>query len=658
MVELRGIKVIADKKAAIENLTLNLQDKGIVVINGKNEDEKSAFLKLVGGNIKKFSGAIVYDGSVYIQKNFAEYTEYVASYISSSSKVQSDISVKSNLGTQISEEVAHEVLKRIGLDDKADEKAEVLSESEKRKLYIGRALANQKKILVLDNIFNGLSKEEYDSLLLLIEDVSRQKLVVISNISDERKLGLNIAEEVDIDKCQIQADNASHKEKSFINKFKSFFKEHKAMHISFSVLLTLLLTATSVFFSIGSFNYSDTVVNSRSSEINNCFLVSDEDTSKVARGTSFYYRKANNLTPLVWQKSNRDQLTETSLSALGAITLGEGAPHGYFYSITAGRDLLLRTDNTIEILFPEYLLQSLNERLGWNESNEMSMLDRFNEKYPDYYQNLFNWDNNNEVDFEFVGVYRSNFNWSYDDYSLLQEVNSLEFMESQPEPNTLVDYYSNAHEYAADFAPQMAESSLFIVAQMPDGLTKADLPYALSAYNKDLYKETLEERTNVFPGYLSSASPYYSLMKPERIIDGETTNNYAFLHSWSAQYLRYVLLAITVATMLSLIVVFNKEDKAENAIDYANGESSQKIALRQMLKTLIAIGIPFLVSIIFGVVISYGVSVALSSNLFCTLTSNPIFLLFDPQWLVLFLIGLFLVVGLSFVVTKLQVKKA
>jgi branched-chain amino acid transport system ATP-binding protein len=76
-------------------------------------------------------------------------------------------------------EEAHDVLERVGLADRAEERAQNLSHGEKRKLEVGIALAGDPDVLLLDEPNAGVSSESVGEIIDLIREVSEDHAVLL-----------------------------------------------------------------------------------------------------------------------------------------------------------------------------------------------------------------------------------------------------------------------------------------------------------------------------------------------------------------------------------------------------------------------------------------------------------------------------------------------
>ena len=76
-------------------------------------------------------------------------------------------------------EEAEAILARVGLLEQANRPAGTLSHGEKRNLEVGIALAGDPEILLLDEPTSGVSSEDVDTVVDLIEDVSEDHTVLL-----------------------------------------------------------------------------------------------------------------------------------------------------------------------------------------------------------------------------------------------------------------------------------------------------------------------------------------------------------------------------------------------------------------------------------------------------------------------------------------------
>ncbi|MFW6448256.1 MAG: ABC transporter ATP-binding protein [Halobacteriota archaeon] len=74
---------------------------------------------------------------------------------------------------------AEAILERVGLEAVADRTAANLSHGEKRNLEVGIALAGDPEVLLLDEPTSGVSSEDVDEVVQLIEDVAEDHTILL-----------------------------------------------------------------------------------------------------------------------------------------------------------------------------------------------------------------------------------------------------------------------------------------------------------------------------------------------------------------------------------------------------------------------------------------------------------------------------------------------
>ena len=70
-------------------------------------------------------------------------------------------------------------LARLGLGDKADQRASALTQVDLRKLELARALATRPRLLILDEVMAGLSSSEVDEMLGIVLTLNTGGITVI-----------------------------------------------------------------------------------------------------------------------------------------------------------------------------------------------------------------------------------------------------------------------------------------------------------------------------------------------------------------------------------------------------------------------------------------------------------------------------------------------
>ena len=93
-------------------------------------------------------------------------------------------------------EKAMELLKIVGLDDVADEKATSLPYGKQRRLEIARALATDPKLLLLDEPAAGMNPQETDELGAFIKDIKERFNLTVFMIEHHMNLVMDVSDRI------------------------------------------------------------------------------------------------------------------------------------------------------------------------------------------------------------------------------------------------------------------------------------------------------------------------------------------------------------------------------------------------------------------------------------------------------------------------------
>ena len=185
---------------AISNLTLYMDEGELRTIIGPNGAGKSSMLDLITGRTKPDTGSIEFEG----KHSLAQMNEYEIYRLGIGRKFQTptvytDHSVFENLVLSLEgsrgvwaslfsrispaqRDRIHEILKTINLTDKADSKAGALAHGQKQWLEIGMLLAQNAKLLLVDEPAAGMTDEEtHRTGELLLSLAGRHTIVVIEH---------------------------------------------------------------------------------------------------------------------------------------------------------------------------------------------------------------------------------------------------------------------------------------------------------------------------------------------------------------------------------------------------------------------------------------------------------------------------------------------
>ncbi|WP_419494020.1 methionine ABC transporter ATP-binding protein [Chryseobacterium bernardetii] len=203
MIEIRNIsKKFHQKKQAfkaLDQVSLNIDKGDIVGIIGFSGAGKSTLIRTVNLLERPDEGHIIINGKDFTQlssKQLAEERKKIGMIFQhfnllSSRTVFDNVALPLELDhsgkDQINKKV-NELLKIVGLEDKANDYPKSLSGGQKQRVAIARALANDPHLLLCDEATSALDPVTTQSILQLLKDINQRLGITILLITHEMEV--------------------------------------------------------------------------------------------------------------------------------------------------------------------------------------------------------------------------------------------------------------------------------------------------------------------------------------------------------------------------------------------------------------------------------------------------------------------------------------
>ncbi len=177
--------------AALTGVDLAVEEQSITGLIGPNGAGKTTLFNVISGLQVPDSGRVLLEGDDItslkpyqrgrrgIGRTFQRLEVFGSMTVRDNIRVAADILKDHNRSAPDPVAVADEVLDRVGLRDVAHERADKLPTGMARLVEVGRALAVQPKVLLLDEPSSGLDEAETDGLADLLEELAGQGLAVL-----------------------------------------------------------------------------------------------------------------------------------------------------------------------------------------------------------------------------------------------------------------------------------------------------------------------------------------------------------------------------------------------------------------------------------------------------------------------------------------------
>ena len=193
MIDVKDIKVSYDTKVILENFSFSVDEGLMVSIIGPNGCGKSTALKAISKFLKKTNGKVYLQGEDMDKlsaKNIAKKMSVLSQY----NRNPDDITVRDLVSygriphkrwyernSKEDQKVIDWAIKETGLTSMQDESILELSGGERQRVWIAMSLAQEPKVLLLDEPTTGLDIAQKASFRRLLDQVARDRAVLISS---------------------------------------------------------------------------------------------------------------------------------------------------------------------------------------------------------------------------------------------------------------------------------------------------------------------------------------------------------------------------------------------------------------------------------------------------------------------------------------------
>ncbi|WP_290623169.1 MULTISPECIES: ATP-binding cassette domain-containing protein [unclassified Archaeoglobus] len=181
MLQLIDVSKVYNGNVVLRSINFKLES-GFAGIYGPNGSGKSTMLKIIAGIERPDCGRVVFEGKDIAGKAPEEIAKMGISIVYQIPRPFKNMTVLENVATPFllrksyreAIESAMEICEFVGLRNKVNLKAGMLSQGELRLLEIGRALATQPKLMLLDEPFSGLDVENAKRVRRILRKIKRE----------------------------------------------------------------------------------------------------------------------------------------------------------------------------------------------------------------------------------------------------------------------------------------------------------------------------------------------------------------------------------------------------------------------------------------------------------------------------------------------------
>ncbi len=317
------------EKKALNCVSLNFPDTGLVFVVGKSGSGKSTLLNIIGGLDKEDNGEVIVDGKSlkYFKNEDYDYyrNEYIG-FVHQEANLIPDYNVYENImislklkGMKISYEDCDKLLDYLGLNGLGNRNINELSGGEKMRVSIARALVKNPKILICDEPTGSLDLETGNQIFKILKSVSKNRLVIVvtHDINNAKIYGDYL---IQIDNGSIISNNlvcetisnasfrSTRSKLPFKEKFRFAFKN--LFNNKVKMIFSLLLVFLSLIFLLISLNFNKTDIAYTQS-----IVLNDLGYNKVSIKKYDYVK--NNISDMYYDSYFTDENVKSLSNVLG-----------------------------------------------------------------------------------------------------------------------------------------------------------------------------------------------------------------------------------------------------------------------------------------------------------------------------------------------------
>tara|TARA_Y200000002_G_scaffold95016_1_gene76689 strand:+ start:3394 stop:4023 length:630 start_codon:yes stop_codon:yes gene_type:complete len=187
---------------------LNLKSGDSLLILGKSGSGKTSMLNLLGGLASPSSGSVAVNSKIISSLPKNQLDQFRGSNIGfvfqtphfiKSLTVQDNLLLTQYLVNKTNYNHFARLLKKVGLFTRVNDKIYQLSEGEKQRISIVRALINQPKVILADEPTSALDDESCNDVISLLKELSKENNAVLIIVTHDRRLKNKFTQFIDLD---------------------------------------------------------------------------------------------------------------------------------------------------------------------------------------------------------------------------------------------------------------------------------------------------------------------------------------------------------------------------------------------------------------------------------------------------------------------------
>lgn len=191
LTKIYGRPALENNVVALRKLSLRIDTGEFLGVIGESGSGKSTLLNLIGTLDKPTAGTINMDGMIiteFNEKESAEFRRKNLGFVFQNYFLENDFTVLTNIEIPLMiagidksarKELAMEMLRKVGLAERAKSKINSLSGGQMQRVSIARALVNKPKLILSDEPTGNLDTKNGLMIINLLKELAKEGITVI-----------------------------------------------------------------------------------------------------------------------------------------------------------------------------------------------------------------------------------------------------------------------------------------------------------------------------------------------------------------------------------------------------------------------------------------------------------------------------------------------
>ena len=204
---------------ALGDVNLSVEDQSVHAIIGPNGAGKSTLLNCLVGKLIPDTGSVMFDGQSVLGRKPYEINQMGISRVFQTPEIFGDLSVLENMMIPIFAkrdgafrmhaiessnnekdviDQAMNMLESLNMADQRDDHAASMSRGNKRRLEIGMCLAQEPRLLLLDEPTAGMARADTNNTIDLLKQINDERDITIAIIEHDMHVVFSLAERITV----------------------------------------------------------------------------------------------------------------------------------------------------------------------------------------------------------------------------------------------------------------------------------------------------------------------------------------------------------------------------------------------------------------------------------------------------------------------------